>query len=221
VLLAALVTLFMTAGPLGVFQQAFPPVEELTIHRIALPRAGMMEVDVVNGGPAPVTVAQVFVDDASWVHSMDGPRTIGRLETRRLEVPYPWVEGEPHTITLVTSTGLTFSTTVDVAVQTPRADARYLSTFALLGVYAGVIPVLIGLLWLPFVRAWPWALPFAWRQLRTRRAPRVFVPLAWSALVLLFFSLSPGKRDMYILPALPMLCVALAPGLVVAARRRG
>jgi len=75
--------------------------------------------------------------------------------------------------------------------------------------------------WLPFVLAWPWALPYAWRQLRTRRDARVFVPLLWAVLVLLFFSLSPGKRDMYILPLLPMLCVALAPGLVFAARRRG
>ncbi|MCC6562049.1 MAG: glycosyltransferase family 39 protein [Xanthomonadales bacterium] len=75
--------------------------------------------------------------------------------------------------------------------------------------------------WLPFVLAWPWALPYAWRQLRTRRDARVFVPLLWAALVLLFFSLSPGKRDMYILPLLPMLCVALAPGLVFASRRRG
>ena len=151
-LVAALVAVFMTAGPLGVFRRTFPPVEELTIHRIALPRPGLMEVDVVNGGPAPVTIAQVLVDDASWVHSMDGPRTVGRLETRRLEVPYPWVEGEPHTVTLVTSTGLTFTKTVAVAVQTPRPDARYLSTFAMLGIYAGVIPVLIGLLWLPFLR---------------------------------------------------------------------
>ena len=75
--------------------------------------------------------------------------------------------------------------------------------------------------WLPFVLAWPWALPWAWRRLRSRRDARVFIPLAWSALVLLFFSASPGKRDMYILPILPMLCVALAPGLVLAARRRG
>mgnify|MGYP001764881026 CR=1 FL=1 len=75
--------------------------------------------------------------------------------------------------------------------------------------------------WLPFVLAWPWALPYAWRRLRTRRDARIFIPLAWSALVLLFFSASPGKRDMYILPILPMLCVALAPGLVFAARRRG
>ena len=152
VLLVALVALFLKAGPVGVFQQSFPPVEQLTIERISLPRTGLMRVDVVNGGPQAVTVAQVFVDEASWVHSIDGPRTIGRLETRRIEIPYPWVAGEPHTVTLVTSTGLTFSSTVPVAVQTPRADARYLSTFALLGIYAGVVPVLIGLLWLPFLR---------------------------------------------------------------------
>lgn len=152
VLLAGLVALFLKAGPVGVFQKAFPPVEELTIERITLPRAGMMQVHLVNGGPQPVTIAQVFVDDASWVHSIDGPRTVARLESRRLDIPYPWVEGEPHTVTLVTSTGLTFSSTVDVAVETPTADARYVSTFALLGVYAGVVPVLIGLLWLPFLR---------------------------------------------------------------------
>jgi 4-amino-4-deoxy-L-arabinose transferase-like glycosyltransferase len=75
--------------------------------------------------------------------------------------------------------------------------------------------------WLPFVLAWPWALSYAWRRLRDRRDARVFIPLGWSAVVLLFFSLSPGKRDMYILPLLPMMCVALAPGLVFAARRPG
>ncbi len=75
--------------------------------------------------------------------------------------------------------------------------------------------------WLPFVLAWPWALPYAWRRLRDRRDARVFIPLAWALVVLLFFSASPGKRDMYILPILPMLCVALAPGLVFASRRRG
>ena len=40
-----------------------------------------------------------------------------------------------------------------MATLSPTVDARYLTTFALLGVYAGVIPVFIGLLWLPFVRA--------------------------------------------------------------------
>jgi zinc transporter ZupT len=153
VLLAALVVVFLRVGPLGVFRQNFPPVEQLTVERIRLPQFGVMEVEVVNGGPEPVTVAQVMVDDANWVHSLNGSRTLQRLESRTITIPYPWVEGEPHTVALVTSTGLTFTGEVAVAAQSPRVDARYLTTFALLGIYAGVIPVFIGLLWLPFVRA--------------------------------------------------------------------
>jgi ZIP family zinc transporter len=153
VLLAALVAVFLKVGPVGVFQQSFPPVEELTIERIRLPAHGVMQVQIVNGGPEPVTVAQVMVDDANWVHRVDGSRTIERLERRTITIPYPWVEGEPHSVALVTSTGLTFTGDVAVATLSPSVDSRYLSTFALLGVYAGVIPVFIGLLWLPFVRA--------------------------------------------------------------------
>jgi zinc transporter, ZIP family len=107
----------------------------------------------VNGGPEAVTIAQVMVDDANWVHSVDGSRRVGRLERRTVRIPYPWVEGEPHTVAIVTNTGLTFSAELAVATQSPPVDGRYLGTFALLGVYAGVIPVFIGLLWLPFVRS--------------------------------------------------------------------
>ena len=153
VLLAALVAVFFRVGPLGVFRQNFPPVEQLTVERIRLPQAGLMEVEVVNGGPDPVTVAQVMVDDANWVHSLNGSRTLERLESRIISIPYPWVEGEPHSVALVSSTGLTFTGEVPVATRSPAIDARYLTTFALLGVYAGVIPVFIGLLWLPFVRS--------------------------------------------------------------------
>jgi ZIP family zinc transporter len=152
-LLAVLVAVFIRFGPLGVFQKNFPPVEVLTIERIRLPDHGVMEVQIVNGGPEPVTIAQVMVDDANWVHRVDGNRTVERLERRTITIPYPWVEGEPHVVTLVTSTGLTFTSDVPVATLSPSVDGRYLSTFALLGIYAGVIPVFIGLLWLPFVRS--------------------------------------------------------------------
>lgn len=153
VLLAGLVFLFLRVGPVGVFRATFPPVEELTLERVRLPEPGVMEVRVVNGGPEPVTIAQIMVDDANWVHTVDGSRTVERLDRRTVRIPYPWVEGEPHTVTVVTNTGLTFSAVIAVATQSPAVDARYLGTFALLGVYAGVIPVFIGLLWLPFVRA--------------------------------------------------------------------
>jgi zinc transporter ZupT len=152
VLLAVLVVVFLRFGPLGVLRQAFPPVEELTVERITLPEPGVMQLHVVNGGPEAVTIAQVMVDDATWAHSLDGAREIGRLQSRVITVPYPWVEGEPHVIKLVSRNGVTFEADVAVATQTPSVDTRYLATFALLGIYVGVIPVLLGLLWLPFLR---------------------------------------------------------------------
>lgn len=151
-LLVVLLAGFLRFGPVGVFRKAFPPVEELTVERITLPAPYRMEVRVVNGGPEAVTIAQVMVDDANWVFGIDGNPRVERLESRVITIPYPWVEGEPHAVKLVTSTGLTFGGAVAVATQTPTADARYLGTFALLGVYAGVIPVLLGLLWFPFLR---------------------------------------------------------------------
>jgi 4-amino-4-deoxy-L-arabinose transferase-like glycosyltransferase len=75
-------------------------------------------------------------------------------------------------------------------------------------------------LWLPAMLALPWALP-AWRRRLRRRDARYLLPLAWWLLVLVFFSLPAGKRDMYILPALPMACLALAPLLPGIVRRRG
>ena len=74
--------------------------------------------------------------------------------------------------------------------------------------------------WLPTVLALPWALP-AWRRRLRRRDARYLLPLAWVVLVLLFFSIPSGKRDMYILPALPMLALAIAPLLPGLLRRVG
>jgi len=68
----------------------------------------------------------------------------------------------------------------------------------------------IPLFWLPISIALPWLIPFWYRAIKKGDA-RIFVPLGWIVLVLLFFSLSPGKRGVYILPALPMLALVSAP----------
>ncbi|HEY0662865.1 MAG TPA: glycosyltransferase family 39 protein [Lysobacter sp.] len=65
-------------------------------------------------------------------------------------------------------------------------------------------------MWLPPMLALPWALP-AWRRRLQRRDARYLLPLAWWLLVVVFFSFPSGKRDVYIMPALPMACLALAP----------
>ncbi|MEI7035349.1 glycosyltransferase family 39 protein [Fulvimonas yonginensis] len=66
--------------------------------------------------------------------------------------------------------------------------------------------------WLPLSLAYPGTLPRWWRALKAKDA-RVLLPLAWVGLVLLFFSIPSGKRDVYILPALPMVALASAPFL--------
>ena len=69
---------------------------------------------------------------------------------------------------------------------------------------------IIAIDWLPLSLLLPWALPAWWRRLK-RRDARLLLPLGWAVLILIFFSISPGKRDVYILPALPMAALALAP----------
>ncbi|HRN61081.1 MAG TPA: glycosyltransferase family 39 protein [Luteimonas sp.] len=79
----------------------------------------------------------------------------------------------------------------------------------------------IATLWLPgALLLLPWLLPAWWRRLR-RGDPRYILLLGWVALVLLFFSASPGKREVYIFPALPAACLAAAPLLPALLRRSG
>ena len=106
---------------------------------------------VLNDGPDPVTIAQVQVDDAYWQFTVEPGPELAHLRRATLRIPYPWVEGEAHLVKVVTSTGTTFEHEIAVAVETPRPGLRYFGIFALIGLYVGVIPVAIGLLWFPLV----------------------------------------------------------------------
>lgn len=64
--------------------------------------------------------------------------------------------------------------------------------------------------WLPLVLALPWMVP-AWRRQLAKQDGRYLVLLGWVVLVLIFFSLSSGKRKLYIYPAVPGLVLAMAP----------
>jgi zinc transporter ZupT len=151
-LLAALVAGFLALDPLRTFSGAFPPLEELSVQRVIFPEPGLIRLEVINGGPDPVTIAQVMVDDAYWQHAISPGNTLDRLESAVIDVPYPWVDGEPLPINLITATGVTFPAEVDVSVESPAMDGRTLLAYALLGVYVGVIPVALGMLWYPFMR---------------------------------------------------------------------
>ncbi|TAK12216.1 MAG: metal transporter [Anaerolineae bacterium] len=152
VLLAALVLLFVNTNPLAVSNAALPPIENITIERITLPEAGMIQLELVNGGPDPVTIAQVLVDDAYWNFDMQPSNTLTRLQRATLLIPYPWVEAEAHELLLITNTGATFDAAVELSTQSPATGGDQLLAYALVGFYVGVIPVGLGLLWFPAMR---------------------------------------------------------------------
>lgn len=142
----------ITLNGAGVARDDLPPVEDLTVGRVVLPTEHEMVVSVTNGGPEPVTVSQVNVNDALTGFSAESGRTIPPLGSTKITVPYTWVEGEAYAITLITSTGATFDAEVPVAVLTPGFSPEAFSRYALIGFYVGVVPVALGLLWFPFLR---------------------------------------------------------------------
>ncbi len=73
--------------------------------------------------------------------------------------------------------------------------------------------------WLPLSLALPGLLP-AWRARLRERDARYLLPLAWSVLVIVFFSLTRAKRDVYIMPALPLLALCAGPFLRDILQRR-
>ena len=151
VLLAALIAVILWWGPADALRgDGYPPVERLTFQRVVLTGDGIV-ASVMNDGPDPVQIAQVQVDDAYWSFTADNGTELRHLGRTTLTIPYPWVHGEPHVVRVLTSTGTTFDYDIAVAVPTPQADARTLGLFTLMGVYVGVIPVAIGLLWFPLV----------------------------------------------------------------------
>ena len=152
-LIAAAVGAFAVLGGPGLGERRGPPAEELAVERTVL-TPGVIALTVRNDGPDPVTVAQVTVNDA--FAQFDGAREpIGRLGTATVRVRQPWVEGEAYEVALVTGSGGTIAHEIPAAVATPANDLSFFGLMALLGVYVGVIPVALGMLWLPWIRRIP------------------------------------------------------------------
>jgi ZIP family zinc transporter len=152
-LIAAAAASFAALGAPGLGDRRGPPVEALAVERTVL-EPGTIELVVRNDGPDPVAIAQVTVNDAFV--PFEGPaEEIGRLDTARVVAEEPWVEGQAYDVALVTATGNTIVHQIPVAVETPAADLGFFGLLGLLGLYVGVIPVALGMLWLPWVRRIP------------------------------------------------------------------
>lgn len=147
--IGVMVGLFVAFNPISDLHEV-PPVEELAVERTTFD-AGEIELRVRNDGPDPVRIAQVLVNEAYWSFGTSDA-DLDRLESATLRIPYPWEEGLPVSIGIVTSTGVVIGHEVEAAALSPDVDAKVLTTLALLGLYIGVVPVAVGLLWFSSVR---------------------------------------------------------------------
>ncbi|MBT1156635.1 metal transporter [Aminobacter anthyllidis] len=148
---AAAIAVLMSANPLARFNNGAPPVEDIAFERVILAGDGIRAL-VRAGGSEPMTIAQVQVDDAYWQFTQEPPGPLARGTSAWIQVPFPWVLGEAHAIKLVTNTGATFAHDIPVAVATPVADGSSLLSQAILGIFVGIVPVAIGLMFYPALR---------------------------------------------------------------------
>jgi zinc transporter ZupT len=151
VALGALVLYLLRGG--AAFVGAPPaPIEELFFERTLL-RPEEVTLRIRNTGPTPVSIGQVLVNEAIWDFSIRPGRVVRRLGAATMTIAYPWEEGQPLEVALVSSNGIKFVKEIEVAHETPQPSGRAFLYFGLLGLYAGVIPVFLGLLWFPFLKS--------------------------------------------------------------------
>ena len=102
-----MVAIFVSTGSslLKLVGQNPPPADELDIRRVEF-RPGEIKIKVTNPQRDEITIATVTVDDAIVPYSLDGDRTLGRLRSSTVVIPYDWVDGEPISVGVTSSSGI-------------------------------------------------------------------------------------------------------------------
>ena len=153
VLLAAVVGGYVASGASleSMIGSNPPQADEFDVRRVEFHR-GEIEVRVTNPQQDDLTIASVTVDDAIVPFTVDGPRTLSRLRSSTIVIPFDWVRDDPITIGVTSSSGIETVEEIAAAVETPGFSAEALLGYGIIGFLVGVLPVALGLLWLPSLR---------------------------------------------------------------------
>src|SRR3954451_23148691 len=103
----------------GVERDPAAPIEVLNVEQIKINPSGF-ELDVNNTGPEALTISQVIVDDSVWNFTMTPSSKLNRFQDGKISINYPWVEGDPYTILLISENGIITETAIDAATLTPE-----------------------------------------------------------------------------------------------------
>jgi zinc transporter ZupT len=150
ILLGAVIILFINTGG-GLQLEAPAPVEAVTVERTIL-KPNSIDLIVRNGSPEEITMAQVIINDAVWPFSVSPGATIPRLGEAAIHLDYGWVAGEAYGLRLFTTNAIAFDVEIPVAFTTPEATGGTFWSFTLIGIYVGIIPIYLGILWFPALR---------------------------------------------------------------------
>jgi zinc transporter ZupT len=127
------------------------PLPELTIEKVDFVKSEI-HVTVRNTGPISVRISMADVNDRIQPAAIEPDKFLERYETALVRIPFEWNEAEPYTIGLTTSDGVRFEKQIDAAATALKLNLEFAVFFAIIGTYVGIIPVMIGLLWLPFIK---------------------------------------------------------------------
>jgi len=127
------------------------PLPEITIEKIDF-KNSEIQVIVRNTGPVPVEVVMADVNDRIQPAAIEPDRFLERYESALVRIPFEWNEGEPYKIGITTEEGIRFEKEIESAAPALIPDFEFTIFFAIIGTYVGVIPIMIGLLWMPFIR---------------------------------------------------------------------
>lgn len=126
------------------------PLPNITIERVDFVESEI-QITVRNTGPIELSIAQADVNDRIQPGAIEPDKHLARFETAIVRIPYSWNEAEPYEIGLTVNDGTRFAYSVKAAAPAIKPNIDLVSYFAVIGTYVGIIPVLIGLLWFPFI----------------------------------------------------------------------
>ncbi len=127
------------------------PLPEITIEKVDFVKSEIRAI-VRNTGPIPVEVVMADINDRIQPAAVEPDRFLDRFETALVRIPFEWNESEPYIIGITVEDGTRFEKIVDAAAPALEANLELAGFFAIIGTYVGIIPVMIGLLWLPFIK---------------------------------------------------------------------
>jgi len=149
VLLAIMITFLL--GPASSFLQFGMVLPEVSIEKVEF-TGNEIRATVRNTGPVDVNVVIADVNDRIQPAAIEPDSSLGRFETAVVRIPFDWNEGQPYEIGVTIDDGTRFAKQVDVAFASLEPDVDLFVFLGLIGLLIGVVPIMIGLLWYPFIK---------------------------------------------------------------------